>query len=176
MLSTEKGVGKMTRYLLLFSCVLALASSAVAQTKISRSIDCDKADPMHVIQIPDREGFSYMIGQYKCTLTKPMTIEGLEAKDYVSTNFGEVMGTSVRTTSTGVTHFINGDKLYGRSTGTIDQKALTSSGKWTYTSGTGKLRGIKGSGTYTCKSKGSESGAGYTCESEGEYTLPAARK
>jgi hypothetical protein len=166
----------MKKHLLLFSCALALASSAVAQTKITWSIDCDKANPLHVIQIPDREGLTFEISQNKCTMTKPMTIEGLEAKELVNTSFAERMGASIRTTTINVTYFVNRDKLYGRSTGTVDQKALTGSGKLIFTSGTGKLRGIKGNGTYTCKGKGSESGAGYTCESEGEYTMPAAKK
>jgi len=166
----------MTRYLLLFSCALAIASSVVAQTKISGSIDCDKADPMHVIPIPDREGFSYLIGQNKCTWTKPMTLEGLESKDFVNTVFHEIMGASICTTAIGATHYSNGDKMYSRSTGTSDLKAMTASGKWTFINGNGKLRGIKGGGTWTCKMKSAETGAGYTCEVEGEYTLPAAKK
>lgn len=166
----------MKKHLLLFSCVLALASSAVAQTKISGSLDCDKANPMHAIQIPDREGFSYAIGQSKCTWTKAMTIEGVEGKEFVNTGFNEVMGTSVRTISIQVAHYGSGDKAISRSTGTIDPKALISTGKWTFTSGTGKLRGIKGAGTYTCKMKSAEPDAGYTCDSKGEYTLPAAKK
>ena len=86
------------------------------------------------------------------------------------------MGNDIRTTSIAVTHYSNGDKLFYRSVGTSDPKALTGSGKLTYISGTGKLSGIQGSGVFTCKGKSSESGAGFTCESEGEYTLPAAKK
>jgi hypothetical protein len=149
--------------------------SAVAQTKASGTLDCDKADPMHVIQIPDREGFSYAISQNKCTWTKPMTIAGIDGKEFINTAFSETAGASIRTTATGATNY-GTDRVYSRSTGTLDQKTLTYSGKWTFISGTGKLRGIKGAGTYTCKAKGADPGAGYTCESEGEYTLPAAKK
>jgi hypothetical protein len=171
----EKGVMKMTKYLLLLSCALSLASGAVAQTKTSGSIDCQKADPMHVIQIPDRPGFSYAISQSKCTWTKSMTLAGIEGKEFVNTGFSETTGASTRTTGIGVTNY-GADKVYSRSTGTFDQKTLTYSGKWTFIDGTGKLRGIKGSGTYACKAKSAEPGAGYTCESEGEYTLPATKK
>ncbi len=45
-----------------------------------------------------------MIGQYKCTWTKPVAIEGLDAKDFVNTVFNEVIGTSARITATGVAH------------------------------------------------------------------------
>ena len=165
----------MKTHLLLFSCALAIASSSFAQTKTAGSIDCDKADPMHVIQIPDRPGFSYAISQSKCTWTKSMTLAGIEGKEFVNTGFSETTGSSTRTTGIGVTNY-GADRVYSRSTGTLDPKTLTYSGKWTFIDGTGKLRGIKGSGTYTCKAKSAEPVAGYTCESEGEYTLPAAKK
>jgi hypothetical protein len=158
----------------LFGLLPMIPQGAVAQTKIPGSLDCEKADPMHVIQIPERAGFSYVIAQYKCTWDA--SIEGLKSKDYVNTVFSEVMGTSVRTTSTSFARYSNGDRLYIHNTGTRDLKTLTSSGKWTYTLGTGKLRGIKGEGTYTCKRKSAEPDAGITCTSEGEYTLPAAKK
>ena len=165
----------MKRYLLVLSCALAIASSATAQTKISGTLDCEKADARHVIQIPEREGFAYVISQFKCAWTKDFSIEGLQSKDYVNTVFGEVLGSTIRITATGATHYVSGDRAYSRSVGTRDQKKLTSSGKWTYVLGTGKLRGIKGGGTYTCKMKGAEPDAGYICDSEGEYTLPAAK-
>jgi hypothetical protein len=166
----------MKKYLLVLFCALAASSIAVAQTKIYRSVDCDKAHQLYVTQIPDQEGSAYEISQNKCKFAKPFTIEGLEAKEFVNTSFNERMGTSVHATSVGVTYFANGDKLYQHSTSTMDQKAQTSSGNSTFISGTGRLLGIKGSVTFTCKGKGSESGAGYTCQGGGEYTLPAAKK
>jgi hypothetical protein len=166
----------MTRYLVLFSCALALASSAVAQTKTSGSLDCDRADPIYTIQIPERTGFSYVIAQYKCTWTKPFVIEGLQSKNNVEVDFSEVMGTSVRVTGTAVTYYSNADRVHSRGTAILDQKAMTSSSKWTYLFGTGKLRGIKGGGTSTCKAKGAEPSTGFICDLEGEYTLPAAKK
>jgi hypothetical protein len=166
----------MKKYLLVLFCALAASSIAVAQTKLSRSIDCEKASQVYVIQIPGQEGFAYEINQNKCKFAKPFAMEGLEAKELVNTTFTERMGASIHTTSIGVTYFANGDKLYQRSTGTSDQKTQTGSGNFTLISGTGKLRGIKGSAAFQCKSKGSESGAGYTCQGEGEYTLPAAKK
>jgi hypothetical protein len=169
------------RKAILFLAVFGLAGSlflmplsAVAQTKITGSLDCEKADPMHVIQIPEREGFSYVIAQYKCAWDA--SVDELKTKDYLNIVFSEVMGASVRTTSTGVARYSNGDRLYSHNTGTRDPKTLTSTGKWTYTLGTGKLRGIKGEGTYTCKRKSAEPDAGITCTSAGEYTLPAAKK
>jgi len=156
--------------ILLIACVFVPASNAVAQNKVSGTIDCDKGDPMHAIPIPDRQGYSFVISQHKCTYTKPIAIEGLEAKEFVNTVFNEVMGASIRTTASGITTYSNGDKGYTRSAGTGDAKAMTRSGKWTFSGGTGKLSGMKGGGTYTCKMKSSEPGVGYTCNIEGEAT------
>jgi len=110
-------------------------------------------------------------------LTFPKLTRSLISQFFAfDTRFIEVTGASARTTAAGVTRYDNGDKLYTRSMGHTDLKALTSSGKWTVTGATGKLRGIKGGGTYTCKMKSAEPGAGYTCDVEGEYTLPAGKK
>jgi hypothetical protein len=40
-------------------------------------------------------------------------------------------------------------------------------GTWGFTGGSGKLKGIKGKGTFTC----APSGDGVACEVEGEYQL-----
>lgn len=164
----------MTRHFLLLVCVLTLTLGAFAQTKIAGSLDCDKADPMHAIPVPDRVGYAYMISQEKCTWTKTFTVEGLEAKTFVNTIFQEVTGATARTTAAGVTTYDNGDKGYTRATGTLDVKAMTVTGKWTFSGGTGKLRHINGGGTFTCKTKAAEPGSGMTCDVEGEYTLPTA--
>ena len=41
-------------------------------------------------------------------------------------------------------------------------------GTWVFLGGTGKLKGIKGKGTFECKSAGDVS----SCDIAGEYTLP----
>jgi hypothetical protein len=49
-------------------------------------------------------------------------------------------------------------------------KTGTITGKWTFVSGTGKLKGIKGGGTY----KGTAAADGSAdVDVEGDYTLPA---
>jgi len=166
---------RMKTQLFVVVCALTLASSALAQTKISGSLDCDKGDPRYAIPVPDREGFAFVMDQNKCTWPKSSPVEGLQPKELINTRFVEVTGASVRTTAAGVTRYDNGDKLFTRSTGPGDLKGLTSSGKFIVTGGTGKLLGIKGGGTYTCKMKSAEPGAGYTCDVVGEYTLAAAK-
>lgn len=161
--------------LLLFAFATAVPLSALAQTKIAATIDCDKAEPRHVIPIPDRQGFAFVISQYKCTWPKSVGIAGAQSKDFVNTSFNEAAGPSVQSTAMGVSTFDSGDKTFSRSTGRFDLKAGTITGKWTYTGGTGKLSGIKGGGTYFCKVKGPEPGVGYSCDIKGNYTLATTK-
>ncbi len=163
----------MTKYLVLLACALAVAS---AQTKVSGSLACEKSDPSHSIPVPDRTGYVYAIHQNKCAWTKAISVEGLDAKAFVNTAFSEVAGEKGNDTASGVTTYSNGDKSFTRGWGPFDSKAMTASGKWTFAGGTGKLRGITGGGTYSCKMKSAEPGSAYTCEVEGDYHLPAAQK
>jgi len=157
----------------LASLLFLLPLSAIAQTKTSGLLECAKNDPAYTYQIPDEKGFSYAIGQNKCTWIKPFTVAGLQSTQNVGVGFDEQMGTAGQTTSVGFTQYKNGDKAYWKYSASFDTKAMTSSGTWTYTRGTGKLLGIKGSGTCSCKLK---SDGGSTCEVKGDYTLPVAKK
>jgi hypothetical protein len=63
----------------------------------------------------------------------------------------------------------NGDATYARiqGAGTASEKGPPNEdGTWSFTGGTGKLKGLTGKGTYKISAEG-----GYI---EGEYTLPAA--
>ncbi len=166
----------MKGYLLLLVFILALATFASAQTKLSGTLDCNKADPIHTLQVPDQNELSYVIAQYKCTWPKPLVIEGLQSKGNVDVEFYEIADNSLRYTTTAVTYYANGDKVFSKGTGTSDLKALKSSGQWTYTGGTGKFKGIKGGGTASCKDKSAESGSGYVCQIVSEHTLPTPKK
>jgi hypothetical protein len=172
----KEGIMRVRREFLVVLGALMLTSSALAGTTILGSLDCDKSDPRYVIPVPDREGFAFVMDQNRCAWTKQSPVAGLQPTGFVNTRFVEVTGATVRTTASGVTTYDNGDKVFTRSTASGGVKESTSSGRWTITGGTGKLRGIKGGGAYTCRMKSEEPGAGYTCEVGGEYTLPAAKK
>jgi hypothetical protein len=150
-----------------------LPMSVLAQTKTSGLLECGKNDPTYTYQIPDEKGFSFAVGQSKCIWTKPFTVDGLQSIQNIGVGFDEEKGTLGQTTSVGFTQYKNGDKAYWKYSATYDTKAMTASGTWTYTRGTGKLLGIKGSGTCACKLKAD---GGSTCEVKGDYTLPAAKK
>jgi hypothetical protein len=167
----------MAKYLLLFSFMFMLALNAVAQTKVSGTLECDKADSTYSIQIPEQEGSSFAVVKGgKCTWTKPFTQAGIDSTKNDEVIFIEATSTSVKWISSGVTYYKNGDKTFWRNTGTYDPKTMIATGKWTYVGGTGKFRGIKGGGTSSSKDKSAELGAGFTGECSGEYTLPAAKK
>ena len=69
----------------------------------------------------------------------------------------------------------NGDKAYVRTQGTTtmkDGKPVSGQGTWSYTGGTGKLKGITGKGTYT----GTPNADGtWNDQVDGDYAVPAAK-
>ena len=162
-----------TRFLLILVCASAVASSAKAQTKFTASEDCAKMDPVYVVPVVDREGFVYIVGQLKCNM--PLVVGGLKTTQETHTMVIEVLGPSIHLRNVGVTTYENGDKSFEQVTGKHDVKTGHDVLKWWFTGGTGKLSGIKGSGTAICtprpKAQG-EADAGATCEVKGSYTLP----
>lgn len=152
--------------------VFGLAAVASAQTKTSGTLQCGKPDQQHAIEVGDRPNHSFVIGQIKCTWTKPLEIAGVQSKEDVYTNFSEVTGSRSRAQSYGVGTMTNKDTFYVRPQGSAilkDGVLESGEGKWTFAGGTGKLKGIKGKGTY--KEKGQAEGT-MTVDVEGEYELP----
>ena len=151
--------------------VLAMATLAGAQTKSSGTAQCGKPKAKHNLEAGDRPNHSFMLTQVTCTWPKSFDIAGLQTKDLTLTVFSEVTGDSSQDRGIFVGAMSNGDKIYGRFHGPTTLKggvAISAEAKWTYSGGTGKLKGIKGSGS----AKGKGGPDGMTWESEGEYTLP----
>jgi hypothetical protein len=158
--------------LLSFLVVFALATVASAQTIVAGTHQCGKPDQQQAIEVGDRPNHSFMISQTKCTWTKPLEIAGVQSKEGVFTSFTEVSGNRFRDREYGVITMTNGDKCYVRPQGsaTLKDGVLESAeGKWSFAGGTGKLKGLKGKGTYTAK--GAPDGT-VTVQAEGEYELP----
>jgi hypothetical protein len=150
----------------------ALASAASAQAKIGGTLHCNKPDPVHTIDVGDRDNHSMGVTKFQCTWTKPLEMAGSQTKEGASFELDETTGT--KTSGRGV-HWgtmANGDKYFVRYQGTSTSKdgALqTVSGTWSYTGGTGKLKGLTGKGTY--KGKGNPDGSA-TFDVVGDYKLP----
>jgi hypothetical protein len=86
----------------------------------------------------------------------------------VSTETMDINGNTMRVRGVHVGTMANGDKNFSWYQGTSDAKdgsLQTAKGTWGFTGGTGKFKGLKGKGTYSC----APSGDGVACEVEGEY-------
>ena len=151
--------------------ILLAAGPAWAQTKISGTVQCGKPDPQHVVEVTGMASHSLAVEQSKCTWTKPMEIAGLQSKDGVSTATDDISGSSARVRGYHVTNMSNADTFrvsYSGEATTKDGAMQSNKGTWAFIGGSGKLKGLKGKGTYTCAAAGD----GISCEVEGEYTLP----
>lgn len=152
--------------------VLALATCAVAQNTLSGTVKCAKPDQMQKIDIGDKPGHAYAISQGKCTWTKPMDIAGVQTHDDVGTNFDEMTSTGAHGHGIVLGTMSNGDKFTVGTQGKDtykDGKPESSQGTWSFTSGTGKLKGIIGKGTYKGKP---DSEGNMVFDVQGEYQLP----
>ena len=160
------------KIMLMFLAGLMLAAVASAQTQIAGTIQCSKPDQQNAIEVGDKPSHAFVISQTKCSWTKPVEIAGIQSKDDAYTDFNEVSGNRSQLQSYGVLTMANGDKAYARPRGwaTLKDGVLVSGeGKWTFVGGTGKLKGLKGKGTF--KSENHPDGTSVV-EVEGEYTLP----
>lgn len=151
--------------------LLALAVTASAQTRISGTEVCGKPDQQQMLEVGDHPGHMLGVQQVKCTWSK-MEIEGSAVKDSVTTI--SIDGTSNKAKVRGydIATLASGDKAFVRFQGAVtlkDGAVVTDEGTWSFSSGTGKLKGLKGKGTY----KGKGTLEGETFEIEGEYTLPS---
>ena len=151
---------------------LALAASLAAQTKLSGTLECQKSDPVYSIPVGDRPDHVLTLSKTKCTWAKPPQIAGLAAKEHEYTASGDVAGSRLRSRTAAFGAMANGDRHFTVTQGTGTMKegvTQTVEGTWSYTGGTGKLKGLKGKGTF--KGKAAPDGT-LTIEVEGEYQLP----
>jgi hypothetical protein len=160
----------MHRIFLAIAVVCFAVATAGAQTKVSGTAQCGKPDPRLVIPVTDRPDHSLGVEQAKCTWTKPMEIEGAKSTEGVSTATSDISGDTFRSHGFHIATMDSGDKFFAwylSSGESKDGALLGQKGTWGFTGGSGKLKGIKGKGTFTCTATGD----GFTCEVEGEFQL-----
>lgn len=159
--------------------LMAFAGSALAQTPVSGTLKCGgKPATEYTVEVGDHPGHVLIINKDKgdsCTWPVPMEVAGVKTAGNIGAGFTEVNGAKFQGSSWEVTTMENGDKVFvhtqGTGTAAEDGKSFTYEGTWFWTGGTGKLKGIKGKGTF--KGSGTSDG-GSTDQIEGEYTLPGA--
>jgi hypothetical protein len=149
---------------------VAFASAALAQTQISGTGKCSKPDSSQSIEVGDKAGHLLVIEKRSCNWTVPIEMAGLKSTTYTSASAIEVNGAKFQVRGYVVLTMDNGDKAYVRiqGGGAATEQASTNQGTWFYMGGTGKLKGLKGKGTYTT----AESNGEGEDKVEGTYSLP----
>jgi hypothetical protein len=162
------------KYKILCACAVFAFAVAVtpAQTKETSAGKCAKPDVAQTIPAGDKDGHAFMVQSGKCATTS--TLEGVKSKEGAFAEHDEATGTKMKGGGVYVETFENGDKIYYSysNTGTTkDNMLVTGSNMYTILWGTGKFKGMKGSGT--CKTTGrADGGLDYSCM--GTYTMGAA--
>ena len=155
---------------LLFSGVLVSVSlSAATMTSGTATCTMDPASPAPVA-LTDMPNHAFAVGKAHCTWTG-FSVAGQAYKDGVSTSLNEISGDTSTATGYHVATTTTGDSATAKFQGSgklKDGKNVSDGGTWTFTSGTGKLKGIKGKGTY----RGTANPDGtITYKVTGEYSL-----
>jgi hypothetical protein len=144
---------------------------ALAGSNVSGTMQCRPAVPTPVA-IGDQPNHAYAIATQKCTWTKPFRIVGLTSKDGNDTAVIEIIGNESIENGYHMGAMSNGDKYSVKFSGkssSKDGKPGAAHGTWSFTDGTGKLKGLKGKGSYTGTPNADGS---MTTNVTGEYSLP----
>jgi hypothetical protein len=117
---------------------------------VEGKVRCDKPDPAYSIEVPDRPGHALMIARRKCTWTEPMLIMGAKTKEGVAVGYAEKSEGMLHVSGFETDTLDNGEKLTWKSMGQVlaEKGPATATGRWSLMRGTGKLKGIKGGGSY----------------------------
>jgi hypothetical protein len=144
------------------------ATLLMAKTHISGTVECSGPGQVHVMKLSDQAGHFFVMSQGKCHWTKPLEIAGTKTQSDVATVTKEVRGGTASVSGYVTETTAGGDKFSYRILGEqgVDHgKTVSEHGRWTIVSGTGKLQGLKGKGTYTGKLQGKS----MVFELEGNY-------
>ena len=136
--------------------VLCLTVPAVvaAQTPIKSAWKCSVVEPVSTVPVTGQANHAYSIYQVNCTASSG-EIMGVKEKTGTATEFAEVNGNVSKGHGIFVETLENGDTVrydYTFSSKMNGKVATAASNMFKIVSGTGKAKGIKGSGA--CKGKG----------------------
>jgi hypothetical protein len=160
----------LTKSLGVIGCALVLTLYSPAQTRISGTMHCGRPDTDQQLDVGDTSGHTISLTQTSCSWTKPLVIDGIPDTEGVSSQIGEIQDGNYTSHGYFVDTMSNGDKVFLRYEATVtmtDGEVQSVQGKWNYTGGTGKFKGIQGDGTLGGTPKGN--GASY--DLVGDYTL-----
>jgi hypothetical protein len=137
----------MRKLLLVVFSLLVFGSAAMAQRKVDTKWHCPKQSADHKFDVGDVPDHSYMILQGTCDATS--SDSGYAEKKGDWTEFQERWKESMNLHGRFNVTMDNGDKVYYtyERSGSTDITKPIQGQKWKILSGTGKYKGIKGSGT-----------------------------
>jgi hypothetical protein len=152
--------------------LVAFAGSALAQNHISATGGkCDKPDTSQSIEVGDHAGHMLVLSKVSsCTWSVPFEMAGLKSSTYTTAVAVDATGPKYQDRGYGVMTMENGDKAYSRIQGTgqvVKEGDVNEEATWSFTGGTGKLKGLKGKGTYRVSAAGG-------MQVEGDYSLRGA--
>ena len=156
------------------ACVFfAFAIAATpAQMKTTTSGTCAKPDVMQSVPAGDKDGHTFMVQQGKCAPVAE--VNGAKATAATFAEHDDANGTHMTGAGEYVETYDSGDKIfysYQTTATTKDNMMTAGTNKYQVKGGTGKMKGIKGSGTCTLTGT-SDGGVNYSCT--GDYTMAAA--
>lgn len=158
-------------YKVLCGCLvvaMAVATSS-AQTKMTMSGKCEKPTKQDSISIPDQQAHTLTLAQGNCTASGDLG--GTSGTSGVYSEHADAKGNQARIWGVYVETLSSGDKIFYDYSGTWTMNngvPQAGTNKWQMSGSTGKMKGVKGSGT--CKLTGSgDGGSEYSCM--GEYTM-----
>ncbi|HXL86211.1 MAG TPA: hypothetical protein VN927_03335 [Gemmatimonadaceae bacterium] len=158
----------MRKVILVPALLCGIAITAGAQTKISSKLTCAKPS----VRETGGEGAQMITFQKaECTWTTPLTIGGSKPGRTVDASIADIAGSTGRAHGYSTSVFDNGDSTFVRFEGTTQAKkdgSSTDKGTWRYVRGTGKFKGISGSGTF--KGGGAADGSSWA-DVTGHYSL-----
>lgn len=164
----------MRKTVMVSSLLVSVTLAAGAQAKMSGQLSCGKPDVNSSADVGDVAGHIMTLQKGTCTWSTPFSIAGTKAVSAVDAGMVEVNGATASQHGYSTTTMDSGDKTVSKFTGTLHPNqdgSGTFNGTWRFVSGTGKMKGIKGSGTY--KGSAAADGTG-TVNVEGHYTVPGS--
>ena len=152
----------MRKLLFVVFSLLLLASAAMAQGKVDTKWHCSKPATEHKVNVGDQPDHTYSIIQGTCNATASGTGFAEKTGDY--TEFDETWKASMTghgrfnvTMDNAQARSLNDKVYYTYETSAPTDITKPASNKWKILSGTGKEKGIKGSGT--CSGKNNADGS-----------------
>jgi hypothetical protein len=148
---------------------------AQAQMKLTGKQQCAKLDPNYTLPVGDQAEHTMALAGGKCTWSQG-DLGGDRLTDEADTFTSDIRGNLSRDQVYGVGSVASGDKYFVRFVGTTtlkDGAPVRGQCTWTFTGGTGKLKGLSGKGT--CKGTFSADGTA-SWDIQGDYLIQTTAK